>query len=510
VHGSGFRLDDGTQVITQLDPLELRSERPYELGDDIARAFARFPYPESFFTWSPDKAGNRVLYVFNRTDRPPPWYDGSVEAPQFPTVVVRNPAALASVLDLIQKQAKLHTRFLIFETDISGQPYQVVARPVYGGSTAPLEGVVGFTVNMPWIRDHYFSELTAQLSRIVNGQSSMALEIFDENGELITANHPADMLHSNSDAPVKEHRFPLFFFDPVLTATLPDDALKVRNWTARAQAIDDETMLAAAEGASRTFMLISIAAIAATVALLFTVRAARSAAVLATMKSEFVSTVTHELKTPLSSIRLVSETLARGRFRSPEKIGEYASLLLNDVSRLTRTVDNLLTISKVADVKRFYTFEPVDPSAILEEALSRFHLQLQEQGFEVALDLPGRLPMIRGDRMAILQVFENLLDNAIRYSNGTKYLGISASVNEKQIHFRVADKGRGIPADEMPRVFEKFFRGRDVSTAGSGLGLAIAHRILKDHGGAINLHSVVGAGTIAEVVLPLEGSEIRT
>src|SRR5262249_59438445 len=122
-------------------------------------------------------------------------------------------------------------------------------------------------------------------------------------------------------------------------------------------------------GARRTFLLMSVDAGAAVIALLLTVRAARSAAVLATMKSEFVSAVTHELKTPLSSIRLVSETLARGRFRNPEKVMEYASLLLNDVSRLTRTVDNLLTVSRVQDIGRFYTFESLDPGVLLEDAL---------------------------------------------------------------------------------------------------------------------------------------------
>src|SRR4029077_501120 len=128
--------------------------------------------------------------------------------------------------------------------------------------------------------------------------------------------------------------------------------------TVRAQVLpDDDTMRAATDGSRRAFILMSFATAVAVIALLLTARAARSAAVLASMKSEFVSAVTHELKTPLSSIRLVSETLARGRFRSTDKIAEYASLLLADVTRLTRTVDNLLTFSRVADVHRFYTFE---------------------------------------------------------------------------------------------------------------------------------------------------------
>ena len=239
------------------------------------------------------------------------------------------------------------------------------------------------------------------------------------------------------------------------------------------------------------------------VALVLTLRAARSAAVLATMKSEFVSAVTHELKTPLSGIRLVSETLAKGRFRSPEKVSEYATLLLNDVSRLTRTVDNLLTMSRVQDIERFYTFEPVDPGTLLEDALTRFDPYLKEQGFDVNLDIPASLPVVLADRIAIVQVLENILDNAIRYSNGTRHLSVSALAFDTYVSLKVTDKGKGILPEELPHVFEKFYRGHDAASGGSGLGLAIAQRIMKDHHGEVRLESAPGAGTIVEILLPV-------
>ena len=227
------------------------------------------------------------------------------------------------------------------------------------------------------------------------------------------------------------------------------------------------------------------------------------------MKSEFVSTVTHELKTPLSSIRLVSETLARGRFRTSDKVMEYASLLLNEVSRLTRTVDNLLTISRVQDIGRFYTFESLDPGVLLEDALNTFHSRLQEEGFEVSVDIPAPLPLVYADRTAIVQALENVLDNAIRYSNGTRHLTISASASTTQVSLKVADKGRGIPPEEIPHVFEKFYRGHDASSGGSGLGLAIVQRIMKDHYGEVRLQSVPGSGTVAEILLPLKQEGLK-
>src|SRR5262249_37080100 len=172
-------------------------------------------------------------------------------------------------------------------------------------------------------------------------------------------------------------------------------------------------------------------------AVLLTARAARSAAKLASMKSDFVSAVTHELKTPLASIRLVSETLARGRFRSPEKVPEYASLLLTEVSRLTRTVDNLLTVSRVQDIEHFYTFESLDPGTLLEDALNGFQSHLKEEGFDVIVDIPAPLPCVYADRTAILQVLENVLDNAIRYSNGTRHLTISASASRTHVTLKI-------------------------------------------------------------------------
>ena len=490
-----------SQILPQLDPLAPHAD-PHELGDEIGKVFARFPYPESFFSWTAEQGGKGTFYVFNRADRQPAW---QIQAAQTdPVTILKDPKELEGFTGSLRKQAKLRPRLILFETPIGSDTYQVIARPVYGGPAhETLYSVIGFTVNIGWVRDHYFSELTNQVSRIVDGNNSMALQILDERGQLIASSRAIPDGKANALASVREQQFPLFFFDPVLRAIAPDQMLPVRQWTARAQAVDDQSSTAAASGSRRTFLVISLAGFAAVVALILTVRAARAAALLATMKSEFVSTVTHELKTPLSSIRLVSETLARRRFESVDKISEYAGLLLNDVTRLTRTVNNLLTFSRIEDVNRFYAFEPVDPGTLLEEALESFHSQLKEQNFDVAVDIPAPLPTVRVDRTAILQVLENLMDNAIRYSNGTRSLNVSASGSATEVRMKIADKGQGIPANELPRVFDKFFRGRDSSSSGSGLGLAIVQRIVKDHHGEVHLDSVVGSGTVAEVILPV-------
>ena len=493
------------QVLPELESLAVRGAL---LTDEVTWALARFPYPESFFSWTAGKDPKGDLTVFDRTERPPPWRAANIGQIGFPTTTLKNPEEFAPIVSMLRARAAMPVQFALLETQIDGQTYQVIAMCRYGGeSETALQGIVGFTVNSGWVRAHYFPELTAQLAHVLASQSNVALSIIDDKGVIATTNRPAGLRASSLRLPVRDRRFPLAFFDPILGTGGPPDDIPVRYWTARAEAIEDDSMLTAESGARRTFILISLTAVAAATALLLAIRAARAAAVLATMKSEFVSAVTHELKTPLSSIRLVCETLIRRRYRSQEAIAEYANMLLSEALRLTRTVDNLLSIARVQDVGGFYLFESVDLSAVLEEVLSRFQVQLKEQGFDLSVDIPASLPRVHADRAAILLVLDNLIDNAIRYSNRGRSLSLSASTCDEHVILRIADDGPGIPTDELPRVFDKFYRGRDVSSAGSGLGLAIAQRVLHDHGGNLRLHSSGGSGTTAEVVLCLASAE---
>src|SRR5262249_29314616 len=155
------------QVLAQLNPSTNDAET-YELSDEIAKAFARFPYPDSFFSWTGSIDSNGPLYVFNRADRPPLWHMGrGFQSTEFPTTLLKNPPELSDMTQLLRKQAALRGQFILCETNIGEEAYQVIARPVYeAGSRKNLRGIVGFTVNLNWVRNHYFSELTGQLSRV--------------------------------------------------------------------------------------------------------------------------------------------------------------------------------------------------------------------------------------------------------------------------------------------------------------------------------------------------------
>jgi signal transduction histidine kinase len=223
------------------------------------------------------------------------------------------------------------------------------------------------------------------------------------------------------------------------------------------------------------------------------------------MRTEFVSAVTHELKTPLSTIRAIGETVAHGRVRSESDLRDYAQLVVQESRRLTRLVDNLLAYSRVVDVTQLYSFEPIFLRDLLDGVRNEFGPLLASREFVVQVTIPEDLPLVRGDRTALGLLFGNVIDNAIRYSREICWLGVSAREAEGCVIIEVKDRGTGIPPDEVQQVVGRFVRGRGASPGGSGLGLAIVNRIVADHGGTLHIRSVVGAGTTVIVSLPTGG-----
>jgi signal transduction histidine kinase len=219
------------------------------------------------------------------------------------------------------------------------------------------------------------------------------------------------------------------------------------------------------------------------------------------MRSEFVSTVTHELKTPMAVIQSIGETMVRGRVSSPEQQREYAQLLVQETYRLRHLIDNLLAYARVTQVADVYAFEPLQPDEIVEEALVGFRKLLRERGIDVKVTVRKPLPPIRGDRTSIVFALDNLIDNAMRHAGGSQ-IELEARLNDRAVEFVVSDRGRGIPEEEMKRVQQPFVRGA-ASGRGSGLGLAIVRRIAAAHRGRFQLESRVDAGTAAILAIPV-------
>jgi signal transduction histidine kinase len=466
--------------------------RPDEISNLAVRAFAQFPYPESFFVWTRDSA-----LLFNRTDRPPAWEDTEQITNPFPVTVVRN-SPIAHRLGSIARDHVLPDAHALFETSIAGSSYQVITRLFYG-PTKQIVGVVGFTVNLDWIRNGYFPELTGQIERI-GGQANntaLSLSILDEAGGTVTQTRPA-----SGAGPVRQRPFFLAFFDLSTVPAAELNRMPLRQWTARVSSANDPLLGAADTAAKRTLILILVATAVAIATLIHSVRVMRTKLELAAMKSDFIDTVSHELKTPLASVSLVGETLCNRRNIPQERLADYGSLLLNETAHLTRLLENFLTLSRITHSKNAYVMTAVNIREAVAEAIVSLQPQIREGSFEVVCLESAEVPNVRCDRNAVVQVFENLIENAIKYSEDAKEIEILISSGSGQVAVTVKDNGTGILPEDMPHIFERFFRGRNAGPGGSGLGLSIACDIVEAHGGHISVESAPGEGTSVTVSLP--------
>lgn len=468
---------------------------PTDAHDVIASAFARYPYPAAFFA-ARSPIGPDALLFYTRSERKLPWIPDAPWTAQFPVVVGHAPVIAQTLLTRLASDRG--RGYSVFEIDIEGAHYQVIALLTYADPYRErLAEVFGFLVDLDWVRSHYFGELAGQVAQTAHAGPDLVLVIHDDHGRPI-----ASSLDGVTADASERRQFPLAFFDPMLVAGgIPRDMV-MRTWTAQAIIVGDPTLRAANQGATRTLLLAAAAVLLLGVAMMFTVRAARASVALAAMRSDFVATVTHELKTPIAAIRAISETLASGRVAAPDAAREYAQMAIHEAKRLTRLIDNLLAYSRVTDVTEVYSFEAVPPDEIIDETLREFASTLAAAGFRVNVDAAQDLPRVRADRTAIALTLANVIDNAIRYSGEGRDLHIRAAGNGACVVFQVTDTGIGIPDAELAHVTRKFFRGRRAPAGGNGLGLSIVQRIVSDHGGSLKLHSVPGQGTTVTITLP--------
>jgi signal transduction histidine kinase len=487
-------------AIVPFNTANLDEDPPYSMFQVAARTFARFPYPESLVLWK-HIGEEGATYVFNRADRPPAWETRLSSDDPFPVVLLRDPPALAGLVAAVRKHADAASPFIMLEQSIDGTPYQIVAHALFAsGPSHALLGFMAFTVNEQWLQSQYFDPLVAQVEKIGGDRGGLSITVSDDEGRVVTKAAPIQ-----PDGSDLHTRFPLLFIDPALVTSISSRPTRVREWTVHVRSLPDQALLATLEGARRMFFLISIAAGASLLALVLTVRADRAIAALASMKSDFVAAVTHELKTPVASIRLVGDTLANGRYTSPKTVQEYAGLLSVEASRLGASIDNLLTYARYSSSPAVSSTElaDVEPADLIEDALQGVRPALASLKFDLVIDVPPDLPQICVDRPAMIQALGNIVDNAIKYSTAEKHLAVSARANGKSVTLTVRDRGTGIARKDLSRVFERFYRGGNVTVSGSGLGLPIAKRIVESHGGRIEVRSAIGSGTEVDVTLPI-------
>jgi signal transduction histidine kinase len=224
------------------------------------------------------------------------------------------------------------------------------------------------------------------------------------------------------------------------------------------------------------------------------------------IKSDFVSSVSHEFKTPLTSMKSLTERLGEGKVTESSKMKQYISILASDIDRLTHLVSNILSFSKIEEGKKIYKKERTDIATWLKEVIENYKKESVEREFTINYKPGNNLPALNIDRDSMAQVMFNLFDNASKFSRGEKEAEVTTESKDHSVIIKVKDKGIGIRDDEKDKIFEKFYRGESAVKyliKGTGLGLALVKHTVEAHGGTIEVESEPGKGSSFTVKLPI-------
>lgn len=253
------------------------------------------------------------------------------------------------------------------------------------------------------------------------------------------------------------------------------------------------------------FIFIFIALVLA-FGLFFTLQIANKELQLSKMKSDFISTVSHEFKSPLTSIRHITDMLVFKRVPTESKKQEYYEIIQQQSERLSHLINNILDFSKLEEGEKNFRFKAVSIDQILQEIVLSFKNSIPDKDFKVSYKHAKRLPMINADKVAITQVIHNLLDNAFKYSGSSDLIEVYAKSDNKSIIISVKDYGIGISPEDKDKIYSRFYRisnDRTQQVKGSGIGLTIVKQIIESHGGTVSHESKVGSGSTFIIKLPI-------
>jgi two-component system phosphate regulon sensor histidine kinase PhoR len=229
-----------------------------------------------------------------------------------------------------------------------------------------------------------------------------------------------------------------------------------------------------------------------------------------TIKKDFVANVSHELRTPLASIKGYSETLLDGAVEEKATLKEFLRIIDRHATRMARLIDDLLVLSKLESHQLSMHPAPLDIRELIHTTVKGFGKQAKDKGITISAEVPDSLSKVIGDRDRLEQVVVNLLDNAIKYTQVGGLVSISAHKADNSVRVDVSDTGLGIPEEDIPRIFERFYRvdkARSRELGGTGLGLAIVKHIIQAHGGKMNVKSAPGKGSTFSFSLAIQGAK---
>jgi len=480
----------------RVEPLDLAFIDPVMHG-----ALQESPFVTAFFVWTErGPHGNKWLAYDHQSIAEPA---GSLES-RF-----REDTAFGSkLLPRLQQLVKARMAIVAFTEEIGGRRYYVQAQLRFESfARERMTSVVAFAVDAERLRTEFIPVLLRD--RLANVQQpagfpSLEAAVLAEDGTRIFESDPS----RSDDMPVDERSFPVVFFDKELLAFAAPYEQQREIWGLRTgygpQAIPE---IVSASTRPQMALMVVLAVAMALGVFLVAGAAAREVRV-AELKSNFVASVSHDLKTPLALIQLFAETLELGRVRTPERAQEYYQIINGEAKKLTRLIENILDFSRMEAGLRPYRMEPADLGEVVTRVLGRMETQFTQGNFVVTSEIAPGLPHVLADEGATEQAIENLLANAMKYSGDAKRIEVRARKAGEHVEVSVTDHGIGISRREQARIFRKFYRvQRELGGGpqGTGLGLAIVDHTMRGHGGFVRVNSEPQQGSTFTLHFPIPG-----
>lgn len=484
-----------TQARTE--PLDLPFMEPV-----LSDALIESPFVESFFVWSERGPNSNRWLVFDRNSR-------QAGAASLEQRFREDKATGSQLLERLHGLVDTRRAIVAFTETINGRPHYVQAQLRFEGPARDrMTSVIGFAVDAEKLRAQYIpSVLRDWMTSIQQPSGFPHLEtvVLDEGGAEIFASHPD---HTRNMIPVDERSFAIIFFDKELLEFAAPYEQRREIWGLRTsygpQPIPE--IVSASTRPQQALMI--VLAIAMALGVFLVAGAAAREVRVAELKSNFVASVSHDLKTPLALIQLFAETLELGRVRTPDRAQEYYGIINGEAKKLTRLIENILDFSRMEAGLRPYRMEPADLRESVTKVLSRMETQFTQGNFAVTTQIEPHLPRILADEGAAEQAIENLLANAMKYSGDSKSIEVSARRAGGHIVVSVTDHGIGISRREQGRIFRKFYRvQRELGGGpqGTGLGLAIVDHTMRGHGGFVKVESEPDRGSTFSLHFPIPG-----
>jgi signal transduction histidine kinase len=481
----------------RMEPLDL----PY-IEPIFNDALTESPFVESFFVWSERGPNSNKWLVFDQASKQ---FPGGDTAQRFREDKVTGARLLTQFRKLIETRRAI----VAFTETINGRPHYVQAQLRFEGPARErVTSVIAFSVDVARLRAEFIPAILRDWLASVqqpSGFPHLETEVLDEDGKHIFASH-AERTDHEQFLPVDERSFPIIFFDKELLEFSAPYEQHREMWGLRTSygALPIPEIVSASTRPQLALMI--VLAVATGLGVFLVAGAAAREVRVAELKSNFVASVSHDLKTPLALIQLFAETLELGRVRTPERAQEYYRIINGEAKKLTRLIENILDFSRMEAGLRPYRMEPADLSESVTKVLARMETQFSQGHFTVTPKIETDLPRILADEGAAEQAIENLLVNAMKYSGDAKTIEIEARRVNGHIVVSVRDHGIGISRREQGRIFRKFYRvQRELGGGpqGTGLGLAIVDHTMRGHGGFVRVESEPDLGSTFSLHFPI-------